>query len=92
LRRTRRARQIIDRGEQDARHEELINASLEVNRQLRRKPWEFDVIWAADREPPSWVTDWQKRIDYRRAHDIYRALEELAVGQARQQVREQTQK
>jgi hypothetical protein len=28
---------------------------------------------------PDWMTDWQKRQDYKRAHDIYRALEELAA-------------
>ena len=68
---------------------ELLDAILTLNRLLRRRPWEFDIVWADDSEPPPYVTDWQRRLAYRKAHTIHLTLVELAVEQARRQAREQ---
>ena len=40
--------------EPKGRRRELLDASLELERQLRRRPWMWNILNAADSEPPAW--------------------------------------
>jgi hypothetical protein len=65
----RLCRGIIDRGEEEVRHEELRDARVRLHSLLGRRLWEVDVLDAA--EP----TD---GYDASGAHALYRALAALA--------------
>jgi hypothetical protein len=85
----KKAKAIMDSGEwalweaEGGRRREAMELCARLNAALRRRPWQFDIMFASEIPAPDWMTDWQRRLDYGRAHNIHRQLVEAAEARRR---------
>lgn len=84
----RHARELFDHADienweaQGGRQREYFDACVHLQAALGRQPWQAEVIDTIDcPEPPDWLTDEEKRRDWREARSLLVELRrELSVG------------